>query len=380
MNLDYKDFNEQLFGLIPNLLYEHNKLVLPYFGAFVANYCPAQVLFGVNQIAPAKKQLIFDPEQINNDNIFINAFALANGFDHNTAQDIVNQWIESISGQLLETRVLDFEKVGLLYFNNDAKLELKQSDTNFWKPSAGLPTLAAVPIIREKSQLPPPVVSTEDLKTEKRTKKSTGWSANKIALFGFLGIGLVTGAFFLYKKLTQDNNTLPPIAQTDSTTVNNVFSVNSDSAQNANVADTISNSNPNTDNSNTNTDNSNTNTDNSNTNTDNSNTNADNSNTNTDNSNTNTNNSNTNTDNSNPKKEPSAGSRDYVIVVGAFSDPKNAKRMRRRLEKEGYFIDLATTYAGYERIGVQISCSPSELKEHLKDIRQKFSPKAWVLK
>jgi len=359
MDLDYKNFSEQLFAQIATLLYEHDKVVLPYFGAFVATYCPAQLLFGVNQIAPAKKQLVFDPQQTENDNLFINAFALTNGFDHATAENLVNQWVESISEQLLEVRTLSFDKIGLLYFNNEAKLELKQSDTNFWQPSAGLPTLPAVPVIREKSQLPPPVVSTEDLKTEKRAKKSAGWSANKIALFGFLGIGLATGAFFLYKKLTQDSSVLPPIAQTDSTTVNNGFPVNSDSAQNANVVDTVSNSNPNTDNSNTNTDNSNTNTDNFNTNTD---------------------NSNTNTDNSNPKKEPSAGSRDYVIVVGAFSDPKNAKRMRRRLEKEGYFIDLATTYAGYERIGVQISCSSDELKQHLRDIRQKFSPKAWVLK
>jgi nucleoid DNA-binding protein len=378
MELQHQDFSERLFAQLATLLYDNNKVILPYFGAFVGNYCPAQLLFGTNQIAPAKKQLVFDPQQTENDNLFINAFALSNQFDHQTAEKLVNSWVEMISTQLLEQRNLNFEKVGLLYFNNEAKLELKQSETNFWKPSEGLPLLPALAILREKSTFLPPPINEPKIKQEK-VKKTVFWSANKIALAGFLVILLPVGVYFAYQKYKNSGETENLIAQTDSLTVNaNIPAIDS-----SNSNPNTDNSNANTDNSNANTDNSNTNTDNSNTNTDNSNTNTDNSNTNTDNSNTNTDNSNTNTDNFNPNTDNSnqvAGAKEYVIIVGAFSEAKNAKKMRRRLEKEGYFIDLATTYAGYARIGVQISCLPSELNLHLKEIRRKFSSKSWILK
>lgn len=84
---------------------------------------------------------------------------------------------------------------------------------------------------------------------------------------------------------------------------------------------------------------------------------------------------------SNPRAQnTSPNAKTYIIVIGAFAEQKYVDRSLRLLKKEGYFPNIVTTGKGLQRIGVEITCTQEELKLHLKDIRRKFHPDAWVVK
>ena len=71
----------------------------------------------------------------------------------------------------------------------------------------------------------------------------------------------------------------------------------------------------------------------------------------------------------------------YIIVVGAFSKPDNAKRVADGLARKGYLPDMSLmAESKLHRVGVQITCANrNELSTYLQDIRRDFNEKAWIL-
>ena len=57
---------------IRNLLHEHDCVILPSFGGFVANYHSAKIDPIINLIHPPKKHIVFNKNLQNNDGLLVN--------------------------------------------------------------------------------------------------------------------------------------------------------------------------------------------------------------------------------------------------------------------------------------------------------------------
>ncbi len=83
-------------------------------------------------------------------------------------------------------------------------------------------------------------------------------------------------------------------------------------------------------------------------------------------------------DNSNSGNTSSVVPGKCVIIVGAFGQGPNMRKMMSKLESKGYsvYVDSARSLS---RVGVYSECGPSELQSNLRTIQSQIEPKSWVL-
>jgi cell division septation protein DedD len=83
---------------------------------------------------------------------------------------------------------------------------------------------------------------------------------------------------------------------------------------------------------------------------------------------------------SNKPAESTAGitAGDCVIIVGAFGEGPNMRKMMNRLEAKGFKVYVDSTRS-LSRVGVYSTCRSVELKENLSIIQSDIEPKSWIL-
>ena len=91
-----------LSQIIQKLLHQHNYVVIPGFGAFVANYKSARINNASGTIHPPKKQLFFNTKLVDDDGILSNELAVNNTLPLAEARSIldhnVSKWKETLDG------------------------------------------------------------------------------------------------------------------------------------------------------------------------------------------------------------------------------------------------------------------------------------------
>lgn len=343
---------------IEDLLYTHDCVIVPSFGGFLTHYEPAQIQFASGQIAPPRRRLAFNPRLIESDGLLVNYIAMKQGLPYKIAAEKLAQWVEDVGRELVTRQYVQLPRIGKIFLNADGKIEFAHDGSvNFLRAACGLPVLqrvfpisrplpegdAIAPVVNTnatramgKRKEAPALVVPSDKVAQQRTRRAAALSGLLLLL-----IGLPLAIWWLYPRLesnSQQASTLP-LTTTTTTTTDNPPAPTPTPAP---AVDSPAVVEP------------------------------------------------TPTPSGDDKKwlkeevevvkKVDKNAKTFVIVIGAFADPVNARRVLRRLEKEGYFPDLATTSKGLQRVGIQITCAESELKLHLQDIRRKFNAQAWVIR
>jgi nucleoid DNA-binding protein len=68
-----------------------------------------------------------------------------------------------------------------------------------------------------------------------------------------------------------------------------------------------------------------------------------------------------------------------IIIVGSFTQNRNAIRMVTRLKSMGYSTYQELNDDGLNRVGIEINCSPEEFESILQKIRNEVEPYSWYL-
>lgn len=333
--------NSYYLALLERLLYQHDCVIIPSFGGFLTHYVSAQIHLIDKQIHPPRRRVAFNVKLQQNDGFFINNLARELNLPYKIAAELVENWSKELETQLQTDRKILFPNIGKLYYNQDEKLEFQHEPTNFLLDAYALPILPIAPIQAKPAENASKSNAHRPFAARAAATKKP-FSPQSAALSGVLL--LLVGLPFVFWLLNPKYTT--PDVQTASHlgSVFNITTITEPATPVEIEPDTTT---------------------------------------------TNTNiiaDSNKTLDpawmhdSTEVAKKVDTKANTYVIVIGAFSDPANAQRVLRRLEKEGYFPDLATTNKGLQRIGIQITCAESELKLHLKDIRKKFNEQAWVIK
>ncbi|MEO0572036.1 MAG: SPOR domain-containing protein [Bacteroidota bacterium] len=136
---------------ITELLYRYNCVVVPEFGAFLANTTSAHLDTKHQTIHPPTKKLSFNQQLTKNDGLLVSYISNAKNLPYEELLeeviDVSNQWkVKLESGQSLF-----LEGIGKLWTGKEGKIQfLPEEGYNYLASSFGFSSFNAAPVVREK--------------------------------------------------------------------------------------------------------------------------------------------------------------------------------------------------------------------------------------
>ncbi len=340
-----------LSNYIEQLLYANDCVIIPNIGGFIVNYEAAKIDFVAQELAAPTKEVSFNPKLVSNDGLLANHLAQKEHLDYKKAAEKVAKWSSQIEEDLFNKKIVYFHKIGKLYFNSDSKLEFVPEPTNFLLDVYGLPHIECRPVLRSKEYLKEAV--TASAASQATTSTALAPTKNKKALLPLavspklmaaaaVVLLLFSTPYWWGSWSSNDSNTTTAIAAKQDKTTNDTPTT----PKSTSTASVFPSSNP------------------------------------------------------TPTPQPSEEKVDtvvvekiakevvvvqenndntYVVVLGAFGNKKNATRLAKKLEKDGYLPVIEMTASGLHRVGAEIMCNASEFGTHFSYIKDHYNKKAWVV-
>ena len=161
------------------LLFEHDCVIIPNFGGFVANYVSSHFDSATNTFSPPRKHLLFNKNLVNNDGLLAHRISSIEEVQYEKALSIIENFSKNLVQQLNSLKRVELNGIGILYFSEN-QYRFKSEDTNFLISSYGLPTFRVSPLQLPKpveNKKETPVVDLNEKKTTVLNRKSRFWWA-----------------------------------------------------------------------------------------------------------------------------------------------------------------------------------------------------------
>ena len=124
------------------LLCEHNCVVIPDFGGFVANYESARIDSQSHLMYAPKKTIVFNKSLQNNDGLLVNEIASCEGLTFKQAKKELDKYVIDLKESLQLYKKVFIDEVGTLLHTSEDKILFVQSNSrNHLLDSFGLTTL-----------------------------------------------------------------------------------------------------------------------------------------------------------------------------------------------------------------------------------------------
>lgn len=140
----------KLDSYIRDLLFEHDCVVIPGFGGFVANYAPARIHPTQHTFEPPSKNILFNKNLTNNDGLLANKIVGVEGCSYQQALINIQMGVDELNANLSESKKIAIEEVGVLYYDIEKNLQFTIANgVNYLVDSFGLPSFHSSAIKRE---------------------------------------------------------------------------------------------------------------------------------------------------------------------------------------------------------------------------------------
>ena len=138
---------------ISDLLCEHNCVIIPDFGGFVANYESAFIDSRTNHMFAPKKSIVFNRSLKNNDGLLVNEIAVGEGLTFKQAKKELDKYVLNLNESLSLHKKVFIDEVGTLLLTSDEKVLFVQSTSrNHLLDSYGFTTIQYPAIQRTSVQ------------------------------------------------------------------------------------------------------------------------------------------------------------------------------------------------------------------------------------
>ncbi len=139
----------RLDSYISDLLYHHDCVIVPGLGGFVVNYKSAVINQIQNTFYPPSKSISFNKNLKNNDGLLANYIASKTNKEYNTVVRIIEEQVLEINQALKQDKKWLFENIGLLFFNEENNLLFEpENKINYLIDSYGLTVFQKQPLVR----------------------------------------------------------------------------------------------------------------------------------------------------------------------------------------------------------------------------------------
>ena len=122
---------------ISQLLYQHDCLIIPQLGAFVASRVPASIDRKRGIIFPPRKEIVFNKNLQHNDGVLVAYVANECGVSLDEANNMVADYVSALQTQLTQIGVAHIEGVGTLKQIGNSLMLLQDKSANFLPDSYG---------------------------------------------------------------------------------------------------------------------------------------------------------------------------------------------------------------------------------------------------
>lgn len=136
---------------ISTLLFQHDCVIVPEFGAFIAQKVNAVYQADHSTFFPPQKQLAFNPSLTKNDGLLIQEVATVNGISFEKAQEEVEGMVQFWKNHLDKNSTLNLPELGNLSKSDTHQIEFTPSAQNFLLESFGLDAVKASYVLSNES-------------------------------------------------------------------------------------------------------------------------------------------------------------------------------------------------------------------------------------
>ncbi|MGZ4056652.1 MAG: HU domain-containing protein [Bacteroidia bacterium] len=134
---------------ISELLYEHDCVIVPDFGGFVANYAPAKIHPTQHTFTPPSKNIVFNKNLKNNDGLLANHIATTDNSNYQDALKYINHFVDFSYAQLKKGVKVNIDDVGVLFLDVERNIQFKPSTTNYLLDAFGMSQFQSPAIKRD---------------------------------------------------------------------------------------------------------------------------------------------------------------------------------------------------------------------------------------
>lgn len=124
---------------IKELLFEHDCVIMPDFGGFVANIQSAKINKAQNSFSPPYKEISFNRDLKNNDGLLVGYVSREKNIGFVDAKRLVESFVKNLNIRLNKGKKVLFEDVGTLQMDKEKNIQFEPAGTvNFLLDSYGL--------------------------------------------------------------------------------------------------------------------------------------------------------------------------------------------------------------------------------------------------
>jgi nucleoid DNA-binding protein len=181
---------EKLGSYISELLSEHDCVIVPGFGGFVARPVAARFSASGDTLFPPGKSLVFNKNLSNNDGLLAALIMRKESVSYKEASAKLENLVAAAKNALETNKRLELEDLGLLYFNHEKNLLFEPAQKTYEINSFGLMPLRVSKLRQAEEIAEPAVVAEPRIRKSKplplRRALRVGAIASSVVLFIFV--------------------------------------------------------------------------------------------------------------------------------------------------------------------------------------------------
>ena len=136
-----------------NLLQEHDCVIVPNFGAFVARNISAKISHDGSRIYPPNKEITFNKSLIKSDGLLTNGISSNENISYEIANDKLNNWVVKSHKKISKQGYIEIKNIGSISLENEKYIFNPSQNSIFLKSSYGLNSIDSNEIKRSTNSI-----------------------------------------------------------------------------------------------------------------------------------------------------------------------------------------------------------------------------------
>ena len=136
-----------------NLLQEHDCVIVPNFGAFVARNISAKISRDGSRIYPPNKEITFNKSLIKSAGLLINSISSNENIIYDMANDKLSNWVVKSHKKIIKQGYIEIKNIGSISLENEKYIFTPTQNSIFLKSSYGLNSIDSNEIKRSTNSI-----------------------------------------------------------------------------------------------------------------------------------------------------------------------------------------------------------------------------------
>jgi len=193
---------------IKELLFGHDCVIVPGFGAFIGNYSHARVDHNEGLFYPPVKKITFNRHLVNNDGLLIGHISSKEGIGYGEAREITSAFAEELRNRINRGEKVQLENIGAFYNNRDGVLIFEPDpEANYLLSSFGLTSFHRAPV--KDFDLRRKVLESKENEPVKRSSMRRMMTRAAVIIPLLVAMALIPFRTELFRSRTQESNMNP---------------------------------------------------------------------------------------------------------------------------------------------------------------------------